>query len=48
MMELLTIKRGYGMNITLDEMQELMPEEIDALYSKYVQMLLDSQEFVLK
>lgn len=47
MLELLTIRKGCGMNIGLDEMQELMPEEIEALYDKYVDMMLDVG-FVLK
>jgi hypothetical protein len=41
-MELLTVRHGCGMNVTVDELQELMPEEVEALYDKYLEVMVDS------
>lgn len=41
MMELLTVRQGCGMNVRIDELQELMPEEVEALHSKYIEVMVD-------
>lgn len=39
MLEIIKTYHGCGMNITIAEMQELMPEEIEALFNEHQEMM---------
>lgn len=39
MLEILTVYHGCGMQFTIDELQELMPEEVEAVFERQQEML---------